>query len=460
MSPKTRFDAALDSALGWCRKNQANLGDEVHLVRDIYGRIRLVSDSTVSDESKSELIGMLGAFAPESSSLVIDRCLFSTDELQRDRLDLGRGVWLVDRLVSEQLWRRPVVATHGHRPRLTFFGIKGGVGRSLALVATAKRFASTGMRVLVVDLDLESPGVTGMLLSPKDIPQFGAIDWFVEDAVGQGDDELLHSMGAPSKVAANILVVPAPGSSSLPPRLSRDTPGSYEGVYVAKLGRSYASPDGAEFAMRLEKLLIGLERVYSPHVVLIDSRAGMHDISAAAVPRLGGQVLMFAGATTQTWLAYRLLFSAWGRNSTTASNLRSKLKVVASQVPETGRNEYLASIQKAAFELFSEFLYDPKKNNQDYEPNDPHAPHTPLPIYWRRELVEWEPTDSSSNALSEEQFDAAFGPYLSALFELPNIKELLAGSHSERDETLTNNPGSSNHSYGQADVPDKPESTA
>ncbi|HEY1693162.1 MAG TPA: AAA family ATPase [Polyangiaceae bacterium] len=54
----------------------------------------------------------------------------------------------------------PVGREDGHKPRVTFFGIKGGVGRSTAPVALAKRLAEKGRRVLVVDLDMESPGPT------------------------------------------------------------------------------------------------------------------------------------------------------------------------------------------------------------------------------------------------------------------------------------------------------------
>src|SRR5262249_9504961 len=79
--------------------------------------------------------------------------------------------------------------------RLAFHGIKGGVGRSTAVATLAAHLAKRpGAQVLVVDLDLESPGV-GLTLLPDDRrPEFGLVDWFVEQPVGQADDELLGSM--------------------------------------------------------------------------------------------------------------------------------------------------------------------------------------------------------------------------------------------------------------------------
>jgi MinD-like ATPase involved in chromosome partitioning or flagellar assembly len=43
---------------------------------------------------------------------------------------------------------------------VTFYSFKGGVGRSMALINTASYVASRGYRVLVIDLDLEAPGIS------------------------------------------------------------------------------------------------------------------------------------------------------------------------------------------------------------------------------------------------------------------------------------------------------------
>ncbi len=42
---------------------------------------------------------------------------------------------------------------------VTFYSFKGGVGRSMALVNVAAELARRGERVLVVDFDLEAPGL-------------------------------------------------------------------------------------------------------------------------------------------------------------------------------------------------------------------------------------------------------------------------------------------------------------
>ena len=46
---------------------------------------------------------------------------------------------------------------------LTFYSYKGGVGRSMALMNVAYQLASWGRHVLMVDMDLEAPGISGFL---------------------------------------------------------------------------------------------------------------------------------------------------------------------------------------------------------------------------------------------------------------------------------------------------------
>ena len=51
----------------------------------------------------------------------------------------------------------------------TFYSFKGGVGRSMALLNTAYALAGWGRHVLIVDMDLEAPGVSGFLHRHKEL---------------------------------------------------------------------------------------------------------------------------------------------------------------------------------------------------------------------------------------------------------------------------------------------------
>lgn len=103
-------------------------------------------------------------------------------------------VFVVDRLATESRWES-IAAVSSGAPRIVFFSIKGGVGRSTALAASAWSLATQGKRVLVLDLDLESPGLSSALLSPDRQPEYGITDWLVEDLVNNGDTLLADMYG-------------------------------------------------------------------------------------------------------------------------------------------------------------------------------------------------------------------------------------------------------------------------
>jgi hypothetical protein len=55
--------------------------------------------------------------------------------------------------------------------------------------------------VLVIDLDLEAPGVGTTLLTPDRMPRYGALDYFVENGINGIDDTFLNDMVATSDLS-------------------------------------------------------------------------------------------------------------------------------------------------------------------------------------------------------------------------------------------------------------------
>ena len=85
----------------------------------------------------------------------------------------------------------------------TFYSFKGGVGRTMALVKTGVELASRGRKVLLVDFDLEAPGLdTFEAVKPKrtapgivdfvrrnlDTGQAPEVEEFLEKCPEIGDD--------------------------------------------------------------------------------------------------------------------------------------------------------------------------------------------------------------------------------------------------------------------------------
>lgn len=290
-----------------------------------------------------------------------------------------QNAWVVDRLANESAWESIAEVASGV-PRIVFFSIKGGVGRSTALAASAWALARAGKRVLVMDLDLESPGLSSALLSTDRLPKYGITDWLVEDLVDNGN-LLLNDMYASSNLttAGEIFLVPAHGSDP--------------GEYVAKLGRVWMPKIDAQmrsesWSARLNRLVNSLDGHIRPDVILVDSRAGLDEVAAACVTDLGAHtVFMFAIQGQQTWTGYRALFSHWQQRDV-ITKIRGRLQLIAGLVPDDERRlEYLAALRADAYSLFAD-TYDEVEpgaiSEWNFEEDDDNAPHTPLPIRWNR----------------------------------------------------------------------------
>lgn len=385
--------------------------------RDLNGRIRLILPEVAREDGEvmSGIEGLAGVLAetlgrhgyPVAAAILFEpECEAALAGGTSFRLEGFDNVLVVDRLATEGNWLELTPEGTGAR-RVVFFSIKGGVGRSIALAALAWALAQDGKRVLVLDLDLESPGLSTAVLPEEKQPLFGITDWLVEDLVDNGET-VFESMVASSDLShdGEILVVPAHG---------RDP-----GDYVAKLGRVWMPkihPDGRRdsFSGRLRRLIDDLEARYRPDIVLIDSRAGIDEVASGCVMGLGANlVLLFALEGRQTWSGYRILFDYWARAGV-APEIRTRLQIVAALVPETGQVEYLEGLRDAAYDLFAGTLYDDLPAGATdpdlwhFEPADEAAPHSPWPIRWHRGFAGLRSLHGRLSTIDQSEVDGIFG---------------------------------------------------
>ena len=359
----------------------------------------------------TDLHGILGKRThPPSQG---DILLLSEERLQTisgdaEKIDDERDIYLVERLLTTRDWWVAGPSTTAAVPRIALFAIKGGVGRSTTAAILARHLASKGQQVLLVDLDLESPGLSAALLDTE-LPDFGVTDWLVEDLVEQGDDIVRRMAGLPTwarDLDGHVHVVPAHGREP--------------GNYLAKLGRAYMY--GPEpWTSRLDRMLESLQTALSPTVVVMESRSGLHDAAAAAVTHLNAHVLLFGTDSDSTWLDYDILFRHW-RDHDLAEAVRHRLSVVSSLTPETQTVSYLQRFRENAWDLFRDNLYDDVSSDCQaaddafsFDRDDDDAPHSPWPIHWTRGLaagaslrdIESLPIDVSYSHFLE-RFDSHF----------------------------------------------------
>lgn len=403
------------------------------IIRDSVGHLKFVaaSDAQSAEDPQTllkalqEVLGPYAradgvlAFADEPGSA---RLLEAKDRLFVD--EGGHKFWLIDRRIVGAAWLSEPVSIVAMPPRVVFASLKGGVGRSTALTVAAADLAARGNNVLVVDLDLEAPGLGDLLLTDDRAPEFGVADYLVENGIGGVPDGALRRFIGTSTLTSSgggrVDVLPALGSSSV----------KYPANVLAKLSRAMTDDvddkgNVATVGSQISQMIDRVTALESYDFVLIDSRAGMAELAAPAVLSLGALVLFFGTAQQQTIRGYRSLFAALrllAQRSVQlglSSDWRLMIRPVYAKASMIG--ETAAAHGDNLYELFAENLYDAiDEEGQSAEainfaPDDPDAPHHPMVIPFDGRFLDFDPAQRSDQLLGAF-FEQTYRPFLDGLY--------------------------------------------
>lgn len=293
-------------------------------LRDVSGRLTfVVLQSLVDQQTRLSL----AKIAEQSLGNYVDKdglSVSTPEELFDDRLrdkdaaqalaidlrpDFEGEVYVVDRRMVGADWLMQPAPAAIQPQRLVFASIKGGVGRSTALCVAAAHLAQKGQRVLALDMDLEAPGLGNMLLSDDTLPDFGLLDYLVEQALGPLDELFLADMIATSWLGGGqgrVDVIPAIGRRSY--RHPANVLGKIARAYLVG-APSQEQGEATGFAEHIRQLLEQIGNSGRYDVILIDARAGLHETSAAPILGIGAEVLLFGLDQPQTMAGYELLLA-------------------------------------------------------------------------------------------------------------------------------------------------------
>lgn len=429
------FNDALKAIGNILSHNPPSEGIKPLIIRDIYGRIRIALDEDGEkikgyEEKLSKEWHKLGQYGGHQGKIILSRDDFfdpesifkNPDILVYRAPDLDYEIRILDRQITGQDWTRSIFSESSpspRLPRLVFYGLKGGVGRSTAMAILAYHLAKKGKNVLLFDFDLESPGLSSLMLPANRMAEFGIVDWFVEDAVGQRD-EILPRM---------ISISPLSQAAGVTGRINvAAAMGTGESSYLPKLSRVYADIPRGEgmverFHERAIRLVKDLEEREKPDVVLIDSRAGLHDLAAVSIVGLATRALLFAVDSVQTWQGYRLLFSHWQAYPVILDKVRERLAIIDTLFPESNQEARAKSFLDHAYDLFSSTIYDEIAPGSDrlnsgifnFDLGDREAPHYPLRIKWNARFQEFSAELLSQGILTPEDISSAYGDFLTGV---------------------------------------------
>jgi cellulose biosynthesis protein BcsQ/tetratricopeptide (TPR) repeat protein len=220
-------------------------------------------------------------------------------------------------------------------PFITFYSFKGGVGRSMAVINVAGILAARGFRVLVIDMDLEAPGISYLANEAnqaQDRVQPGFVD-FLLDAVERdaeadlfklSPDEALGHYAAAYQLPDAFLKAPG-GSLHIMPagRLDAEYPSRLDRLDLPSLYR-----EGSGLALvKVFKDVVQQSRRFD--YVFIDSRTGFSDESGICTRDLADYLMVVSGLNKQNVEGTTQFLAALGA----ASPERKPLAVILSPVP-------------------------------------------------------------------------------------------------------------------------------
>lgn len=430
-----RYDDALPLLINILKKNMHSEFLEQNVIyRDADGILSVVIREHIDSEllEKVEtLLSPLGEYISSPAFLTPDDLFDSQlkDKNQDDwELVLSEGEATYVRYVEKRIvgsdWVRGIIPNSMPEapPIVVFASLKGGVGRSTALSVAAFEFANQGKNILAIDLDLEAPGIGSILLDTDKLPEFGALDYYVENGRSEISHEFMTKLcqvSYKSKNGGSIHVIPAAGKRCQ----------NFPENVIGKISRSYletiVGDQSKTFLDKTRDMITAACSNFEYDVVFIDARAGLNETTAATIQGLGADILFFGIDTPQTWEGYRYFFSHLARYKNRVSledDWRYKIKMIHAKALE---GQFIGkAFRDNSFELFANYLYDELEGNEgaeglpesfSFDLDDQSAPHYAWPIYMSEFFYEYNP--QSSDKLAPKVINAIYGDFLDSLYD-------------------------------------------
>lgn len=437
---------AAESAIAAFLTDRTSESWRVLLVVDVFGRLRVVlwcpdwkrNFDTASADLAAQLASDAGAY-------------WSGEVLRGvKRSELPDGLWqddawasalpiaadargrVLERHRAKTGWfeapsKPPWRAGKGSPAVVLFYSFKGGVGRSTALAATALNLASAGDRVVVIDADLDAPGVGGLLAGDaSETARWGVVDYLLEQPVLKsvpedgGNSVQLEDYyhRCPASLFAGsgeILVFPSGRFDS--------------GRYLDKLARlDYGAPseDGTHpFVALLEQIRSDL----APDWILVDSRAGLGDVSGFLTGGVCHAHVLLGTLSESSWQGLELVLERLGADPVRRGQRQADTIMVAAMVPRSDEAVYRNSVARftdRARDVFSERYYaapDPALADSFWTLDDiegGEAPHVPIVLRYDERLALFRDlTEVAAPVLMEEEPYRHLAARVRARFEEP-----------------------------------------
>jgi cellulose biosynthesis protein BcsQ len=227
---------------------------------------------------------------------------------------------------------------------ITFYSFKGGVGRTMSLVNSACELASRGKKVLIVDFDLEAPGITSFPAFSVSGECEGIVDFvtkYTEVGISPDITQYVHKATPAGIETGEIWVLPS-GSRAL----------SYENKFSQINWRElYEVSNGY---LLIEDLWAQLKEKYNFDYVLVDSRTGYTDVGGICTRQVPDAVAICFFPNDQNLHGLKTIVEKI-RSEDRQQSRPIAIYFVASNVPDLDDEDDITSRQLSNFKALLNF---------------------------------------------------------------------------------------------------------
>jgi hypothetical protein len=401
---------------------------KMSVIEDVTGRISIAVWGVLTAETRVLFQGTIGqahiaGLFWSGRILIIDPDDEESVKLGDDLLrfaqpvpDSGQRVWVAHRYLSRGGWIATADQDPWPRekpdtpPVVVFYSFKGGVGRSTVLATTALALAHQGKRVVVVDGDLDAPGIAGAFLaSDQEPPPRGLVDYLIDALTIDApklDDYLFSCTRQALTGNGSIRVLAA---------------GLLDAQYPLRLSHLSFGPETNSATLRLQRLLERIRDEERPDVILFDARTGFTDLAVTALGGFGHLHVLIGTASGQTWAGMQRVVEWLGQRRLQAGKPQSDCVLALTMQP---RSSDLATplcerFTAEAYLAFRDCYYAEREwaetNHlaesvcllEDWPEDAPDAPHKPVSIDYDEKFVAYCDVASIAEALMADPGNAA-----------------------------------------------------
>ncbi len=251
---------------------------------------------------------------------------------------------------------------------VTFYSYKGGVGRSMALANIADLFCQSGLHVLMVDWDLEAPGLERFFVDNQTdfLKHPGLIDLLLEykrrmalpsaEAADPDDQVPLQSL---NDYLVTLVTDGASGG-----RVQLLPAGRRDGTNFSEYARLVRTFDWQDFYERWEGEAffewLRTTLLTQADVVLIDSRTGVSEMGGVCVYQMADAVLLFCAPNQQNLDGTQQMVQDFTRKEVREfrRNRDLSILVIPARVEDRAESSLLSRFRTEFTLLFDKYIPD------------------------------------------------------------------------------------------------------